>query len=100
VNCSSKRLVTPSAVAAAIAAEFGLTTREGQVLRYAADGKSIKEIAVEVGVSARSIEYFWRRIFAKLGCSSQLHVMALLLRRACCRPGARHVRPDSANEDA
>jgi DNA-binding NarL/FixJ family response regulator len=76
---------TPCGVAADIAHEFGLTKREGQVLRAAARGKSIKEIAFQIGVSDRDIEYFWRRIFDKLGRSSQLAVMAFLLRRACAQ---------------
>jgi two-component system response regulator FixJ len=77
----------PSVVAAAVAEEFGLSKRERQVLRHAASGRSIKEIAFQVGVSSRDIEYFWRRIFAKLGCNSQLRVMALLLRRAYSSSG-------------
>src|SRR6478672_12500744 len=77
----------PTVVAAAVAEEFGLTKRERQVLRHAASGRSIKEIAFQVGVSSRAIEYFWRRIFAKLGCNSQLRVMALLLRRAYATSG-------------
>jgi DNA-binding CsgD family transcriptional regulator len=83
----AKCIASPNAVAAAVAREFGLTKREGQVLRHAAGGKSIKEIAFSVGVTARDIEYFWRRIFAKLRCESQLRVMSLLLRRACGRNG-------------
>jgi DNA-binding NarL/FixJ family response regulator len=75
-----------------VAREFRLTQRERQVLRYAAGGRSIKEIAFHMRVSARDIEYFWRRIFDKLNCRSQLRVMALLLRRACRKQIRRKVR--------
>jgi DNA-binding CsgD family transcriptional regulator len=85
----TRQSCTPSGVAAAVAREFAFTPRESQVLRHAACGKSIKEIAFQLGVSAGDIEYFWRRIFAKLGCGSQLCVMALLLRRACTRRSRR-----------
>jgi DNA-binding NarL/FixJ family response regulator len=74
---------TPVGIAAAVAGEYGLTTRESQVLRHAARGRSIKEIAFRMAVSAGDVGYFWRRIFSRLGCDSQLRVMALLLRRAC-----------------
>jgi DNA-binding NarL/FixJ family response regulator len=82
----SIRHPTPGAVASSVAREFKFTRRESQVLRHAAQGRSIKEIAFQMQVSARDIEYFWRRIFDKLHCRSQLRVMALLLRRACGHP--------------
>jgi len=82
----TNRPLTPCAVAASVAREFKFTRRESQVLRHAAHGRSIKEIAFQMGVSAGDIEYFWRRIFEKLHCRSQLRVMALLLRRACGHP--------------
>lgn len=66
-----------------VAQEFSLTSRESQVLRAAVRGLATKSIAGEIGISAKAVEYYWRRIFAKLGCSAQLEVMALLLRRAC-----------------
>jgi DNA-binding NarL/FixJ family response regulator len=72
-------------VPAQVAREFALTKREGQVLRAAARGRSTKEIAFQIGVSGKAIEYFWRRLFDKLGCRSQIEVMALLLRRASVR---------------
>ena len=66
-----------------VANEFSLTGRESEVLRAAVRGLSTKEIASEIGISAKAVEYYWRRIFAKLGCRAQIEVMALLLRRAC-----------------
>jgi DNA-binding CsgD family transcriptional regulator len=65
---------------------YGLTRRESQVLASAAEGNCTKETAVVLGVSAKTVEYFWARLYAKLRCRSQLEVMALLLRHAC-RPG-------------
>jgi DNA-binding CsgD family transcriptional regulator len=66
-----------------VAGEFSLTRRESEVLRAAVRGLSTKAIAGEIGISAKAVEYYWRRIFAKLGCHAQIEVMALLLRRAC-----------------
>jgi DNA-binding CsgD family transcriptional regulator len=85
MTLAGRRNATPKEVVASVARDFGLTRREREVLAHAANGNSIKEIAFQVGVTARNIEYFWRRIFAKLRCGSQLRVMALLLRRACHR---------------
>jgi DNA-binding CsgD family transcriptional regulator len=70
------------AVAVDVSREFSLTERESQVLRAAVRGLSTKAIAGEICVSTKAIEYYWRRIFSKLGCHAQLEVMALLLRRA------------------
>jgi len=73
----------PTAVANTIAVENGLTRREKEVLMAAAQGKCTKEIAVDLGLSGKTVDYFWKKIFRKLRCGSQGQVMALLLRRAC-----------------
>jgi len=69
-------------VVAAIARERELTRRETAVLAAAAQGKRTKEIAVQLGVSGKTVDYFWARIYAKLGCASRVEVLALLLRLA------------------
>jgi DNA-binding CsgD family transcriptional regulator len=93
MSTTALRTCTPVGIAAAVARDFGLTKREREVLRHAARGRSTKEIAFAMGVSAGDIGYFWRRIFARLGCDSQLRVMALLLRRACGSPSRRRRPP-------
>jgi DNA-binding NarL/FixJ family response regulator len=71
------------AVVACVAREFHLSRRETQVLLAAAVGQCTKQMAADLGISGKTVEYFWSRIFKKLRCKSQLEVMALLLSRAC-----------------
>jgi DNA-binding NarL/FixJ family response regulator len=52
-----------------------LTEREGQIARLASDGLSNPEIAVQLFMSPRTVEYHLHKIFTKLAISSrnQLH---------------------------
>ena len=77
----------PALVARKVAQELALSPRETEVLLAVAAGKCIKETAADLGVSEKSIQYFWARIFAKSGCASQVQVLALLLRHATSSPG-------------
>jgi DNA-binding CsgD family transcriptional regulator/tetratricopeptide (TPR) repeat protein len=52
-------------------AEHGLTTRELQVLRLVADGKSNREIASALVISERTVARHMQNIFAKLRVSSR-----------------------------
>jgi DNA-binding CsgD family transcriptional regulator len=49
-----------------------LSTRETDVLRLAARGKSNKEIALALGVSAHTVDTLIRRCFIKLGVSNRI----------------------------
>jgi DNA-binding CsgD family transcriptional regulator len=69
-------------VASAVALDFGLSNREAEVLAAAASGLSTKETAVKLSIRGKTVEYFWAKIFKKLGCCSKLEAMAILLRRA------------------
>src|SRR5204863_427907 len=56
----------------AVAAEtYGLTQRELEVLRLVAAGKSNREIAEELVISAHTVARHLQNIFAKLGLSSR-----------------------------
>lgn len=46
---------------------FGLSTREEQVLSYAAAGYIDKEIGAELGVSLNTLRTYWSRIRGKMG---------------------------------
>ena len=51
-------------------------TREEQVIRYAADGYTDKEIAQNLGLSIDTVSTYWRRILVRTGCSSRTQVIA------------------------
>jgi DNA-binding CsgD family transcriptional regulator len=57
-----------------------LSDRESQVLCRAAEGRSMKEAAAELGISIKTVGDYWSRIYAKTGDRSQLEVVARLLR--------------------
>jgi len=57
-----------------------LTEREVEVLTLIAHGKRIKEVAVDLGLSATTIQTYLRRIYEKLQVHSQAAAVAKFLR--------------------
>ena len=57
-----------------------LTPREMDVLRAAARGLGNKQIAVELGLSARTVQTHLTRVFAKLGVASRTEAVLYALR--------------------
>jgi DNA-binding NarL/FixJ family response regulator len=58
-----------------------LTSRELDVLRAAARGLPNKQIALELGMSSRTVQTHLTRIFAKLGVSSRTEAVLVAMRQ-------------------
>jgi DNA-binding NarL/FixJ family response regulator len=58
-----------------------LTPRQREVIQLVAEGKSVKEIAASLGISAKTVEYHKSRIMSEL----DLHTTADLTRYAIAR---------------
>ena len=71
-----------AAVIRLIAREFALSTREVDVLGAAVWGRSTKETAADLRLSAKTVEYYWKKILEKFSRRSRLEVISLLFRRA------------------
>ena len=63
-----------------------LTPRELDVLRAAARGLGNKQIAAELGMSARTVQTHLTRVFSKLGVGSRTEAVLLALRAGWVRP--------------
>ncbi len=64
----------------------GLTSREIEVLRLLARGRSTKEIAVQLLVSQRSVEHHIERIYAKAGVRTRAAAAAFALQQQLMEP--------------
>lgn len=58
-----------------------LTSREIEVVRYAADGLNTKETARAMEISPRTVEMFCSSAKAKLGGRTRAHTIALAIRQ-------------------
>ena len=62
---------TPNEVAPLVALAYGLTDRETQVVRHCMHGRSTKEIAGDLHVSAYTVQDHLKAIFDKTGVRSR-----------------------------
>lgn len=62
-----------------LAARFGLSTREADVMALIAEGAPNGEIALELFISEKTVKNHINRIFAKLGAQNRGHAVALWL---------------------
>lgn len=64
-----------------VLADFRLTNRQGEVARWLAMGKSNAEIALILGISARTVEKHLETIYRQLGVENRIAAMSLLHER-------------------
>ncbi len=64
-----------------VAVSHGLTEREVQVLRFVAGGRTSKEIAAELVLSARTVERHVENIYGKIGARNKADATAYALTR-------------------
>ncbi len=92
VDCIRDVLAGKTYLAPAAAAKLAegvtrvqLTPREMATLRLMADGKANKEIAVELGISDRTVKTHLGHLFEKLGVTSRTEAIKVAMRRGLVR---------------
>ncbi len=76
-------LTAPGQVAsidpALVASTLGLTPVESQVAAWVAEGQTVREIAVALGYSERSVRWYLHQIYHKHGLTGQVDLVRLVL---------------------
>src|SRR2546426_12650567 len=88
VHAGKKRI--PSEVAARLAEHLGeedLTSREIEVLRYAAEGNRNRDIGEKLFISEETVKVHIKHIMEKLGASDRTQAVAIALRRGIIQLG-------------
>lgn len=70
-----------------------LSPREQQVLRAGARGLDTKITAAELGISPKTVDELWRRVYRKFGCRSRIEVLSRLFRSIAQHSRADHAPP-------
>ena len=58
-----------------------LTVQEQQIVGMVVDGFSNKDVAAQLFLSPRTVEYHLRSVYAKLGIASRAELIRLVLQR-------------------
>jgi DNA-binding CsgD family transcriptional regulator len=70
---------------------INLTVREGDILCWAAEGKSDDEIAIILNISANTVRFHWKNIFNKLDAHGRIYAVTKAMRLQLIIPGlTRH----------
>jgi DNA-binding NarL/FixJ family response regulator len=96
VYAGKKRI--PSEVAARLAEHLGeedLTSREIEVLRYAAEGNRNRDIGEKLFISEETVKVHIKHIMEKLGASDRTQAVAIALRRGIIELG-----PDQSDRES
>ena len=64
---------------ALIAATLGLTPVESQIAAWVAEGKTVREIAVALEYTERSVRWYLHQVYHKQGLSGQVDLVRLVL---------------------
>ena len=78
-DAAETRVGTAIAVSAELLADYDLTKREAEVLRWVARGKTNAEIAQILHVSAVTVKNHMRRLFQKLKVSNRAQAVSKLV---------------------
>ena len=78
-----EELASPSAQSSAFST---LTPREREVLQLVAEGKSTKEIAVDLHISVRTADIHRKRVMDKLGFDNVAELIRYALREGLITP--------------
>lgn len=65
-----------------------LSTREREVLRLLAEGRSVRGIATETHISLSTAKTYVARVYDKLGASNRAQALVIAMRRGLIRAGA------------
>ena len=60
----------------------GLSPREVEVLAAGARGLHTKATAAQLGLSAKTVDVIWHRVYRKFNCGSRIEVLSRLLSSA------------------
>ena len=76
-----RRLGLAAALPPADLPAYGLTDREAEVIRRVASGRSNRDVATELGLSARTVQKHLERAYRKLGVTSRSEAARIAWRR-------------------